>query len=62
MVERTIKNAKGESVSFTLTKSASEPNWGMVTAIDTWDGDRIIWQVRTDQPLVGGVLATAGGA
>ena len=44
-----------------MTENSNEPNWGTLTAIDTWGGGRIVWQVRTDQPLVGGVLATAGG-
>jgi alcohol dehydrogenase (cytochrome c) len=35
--------------------------WGTLTAIDTRNGGKIRWQVRTDQILVGGVLATAGG-
>jgi glucose dehydrogenase len=35
--------------------------WGTLTAIDTRNGGKIRWQVRTDQILVGGVLATASG-
>ena len=61
MIEKTFEDAQGKSASFTLTESSNEPNWGTLTAIDTWGGGRIVWQVRTDQPLVGGVLATAGG-
>jgi alcohol dehydrogenase (cytochrome c) len=34
---------------------------GTLTAIDTRDRGRIAWQVTTREPLVGGVLATAGG-
>ncbi len=34
--------------------------FGTLTAIDTRDGS-IRWQTRTEVPLVGGVLATAGG-
>ena len=32
-----------------------------LTALDLRLGGRISWQVRTDEPLIGGVLATAGG-
>jgi PQQ-dependent dehydrogenase (methanol/ethanol family) len=37
-----------------------EEQWGNVTAVD-YDTGRIRWQVRTAQPMIGGVLATAGG-
>jgi glucose dehydrogenase len=34
---------------------------GTLTAIDTRNHGKIVWQVKTREPLVGGVLATAGG-
>ena len=34
---------------------------GTLTAIDTRNRGKIVWQVKTREPLVGGVLATAGG-
>ncbi|PHQ24718.1 quinonprotein alcohol dehydrogenase [Marinobacter guineae] len=37
-----------------------EQQWGNVTAVD-YDTGKISWQVRTAQPMIGGVLATAGG-
>ncbi|AZQ69595.1 quinonprotein alcohol dehydrogenase [Silicimonas algicola] len=37
-----------------------EEQWGNVTAVDYDTGD-IAWQVRTEQPMIGGILATAGG-
>ncbi len=37
-----------------------EEQWGNVTAVDYDTGD-IKWQVRTAQPMIGGILATAGG-
>ncbi len=37
-----------------------EEQWGNVTAVD-YDTGKIRWQVRTEQPMIGGVLATAGG-
>lgn len=45
---------------YTMTRPTEEPRWGTLTAIDARSG-RIRWQKKTDQPLVGGVLATAGG-
>ena len=37
-----------------------EAQWGSVTAVDVNTG-HIRWQVKTPEPMVGGVLATAGG-
>jgi len=38
----------------------TEAQWGNVTAVDYTTGS-IRWQVKTEQPMIGGVLATAGG-
>ena len=38
-----------------------EPSWGTLSAVDTRNGGKLKWQVRTDGPLIGGVLATGGG-
>jgi alcohol dehydrogenase (cytochrome c) len=35
--------------------------WGTLTALDMAKAGRVLWQVKTPQPLVGGTLATAGG-
>ncbi len=37
-----------------------EEQWGNITAVD-YDTGRIAWQVKTEQPMIGGILATAGG-
>jgi alcohol dehydrogenase (cytochrome c) len=37
----------------------TEEQWGNVTAVD-YDTGKIRWQVRTQQPMIGGALATAG--
>ncbi|MDX1528380.1 MAG: PQQ-binding-like beta-propeller repeat protein, partial [Gammaproteobacteria bacterium] len=34
--------------------------WGNVTAVN-YDTGKIRWKVKTQQPMIGGVLATAGG-
>jgi PQQ-dependent dehydrogenase (methanol/ethanol family) len=38
----------------------TEEQWGNVTAVD-YDTGKIRWQAKTEQPMIGGVLATAGG-
>jgi len=38
---------------------AGEEQWGNVTAVNV-DTGKISWQVKTEQPMIGGVLATAG--
>ena len=38
----------------------TEEQWGNVTAVDYHTG-KIRWQVKTAQPMIGGILATAGG-
>ena len=37
-----------------------EEQWGNITAVD-YNSGKIRWQVKTAQPMIGGVLATAGG-
>jgi alcohol dehydrogenase (cytochrome c) len=38
----------------------AEEQWGNVTAVD-YNTGKIRWQVKTAQPMIGGILATAGG-
>jgi alcohol dehydrogenase (cytochrome c) len=38
----------------------AEEQWGNVTAVD-YNTGKIRWQVKTPQPMIGGILATAGG-
>lgn len=37
-----------------------EEQWGNITAMDYHTG-KIRWKVKTEQPMIGGILATAGG-
>ncbi|MEA2964163.1 MAG: hypothetical protein QOI46_4261, partial [Alphaproteobacteria bacterium] len=37
-----------------------EEQWGNITAVD-YNTGKIRWQAKTPQPMIGGVLATAGG-
>lgn len=48
------------AVHYTLLEPVNGPRWGTLSAIDTRDNGRIRWQVKTAEPLLGGVLATAG--
>jgi len=34
--------------------------WGNITAVD-YNTGKIKWKVKTDQPMIGGIIATAGG-
>ncbi len=38
----------------------SEEQWGNVTAVN-YNTGKIAWKVKTEQPMIGGILATAGG-
>jgi glucose dehydrogenase len=49
------------AVTYYTFEPAKGPSWGTLTAIDLNNGGRIAWQQKTPEPLVGGVLATAGG-
>jgi glucose dehydrogenase len=48
------------ALSYTALEPVEGPRWGTLSAIDTRERGRIRWQVKTPDPLVGGVLATAG--
>ena len=45
----------------TLATVPPDQAYGLLTAIDLKNGGKIIWQTKTKEALVGGVLATAGG-
>ena len=49
------------AVRYSSLEPIDEPNWGTLSAISTREHGRIRWQQKTEQPMVGGVLATAGG-
>jgi glucose dehydrogenase len=63
-VKYTLHNTPAEGDKPAIRYSALEPldeaRWGLLSAIDVSTG-KIRWQQRTPDPLVGGVLATAGG-
>jgi len=46
---------------YSMLEMLDGPRWGVLSAIDTRSGGKLAWQTRTDDILVGGVMATAGG-
>ncbi len=58
---QTAKTPSGAPLQYTeATPAETAPKWGTLSAIDPQTG-ALRWQQKTAQPLVGGVLATAGG-
>ncbi len=57
---REARRPDGSVLQYASTQNTGEA-WGTLTALDLGAGGRLRWQVRTEEPLVGGVLATAGG-
>lgn len=56
-----ISSADGKTaIRYTSSEPIDEEKWGLLSAIDLHSG-QVAWQLKTPQPLVGGVLATAGG-
>lgn len=49
------------AVTYYTFEPARGPSWGTLSAIDLNAKGKILWQQKTAEPLVGGVLATAGG-
>jgi PQQ-dependent dehydrogenase (methanol/ethanol family) len=58
-VAHSAKRPDGSVLEYASTQNAAE-SWGTLSAIDLDATGRIAWQVKTDEPLIGGVLATAG--
>ena len=59
-VARQAPRPDGSVLDYASTQNTDEA-WGTLSALDLGAVGRLRWQVRTDEPLVGGVLATAGG-
>jgi len=49
------------AVPYAVMEPSKEPYWGTLTALDLTTKGKMLWQVKTSEPLVGGTLATAGG-
>ncbi len=50
----------GSVTQYASTQNTDEA-WGTLSALDLGNGGKLKWQVKTEEPLIGGVLATAGG-
>jgi glucose dehydrogenase len=57
--ETAAKDGK-PAIHYVSSELSDEPRWGLLSAIDLASG-KISWQHKTEQPLIGGILATAGG-
>lgn len=62
LFEKTITDqTTGQPVTFMLTDYDDDgAQWGTLTALSTRTQGSLKWQIKTETPLVGGVLATAG--
>jgi len=60
-VHEIAATADKPALRYSSLEPINEPNWGTLTAISTRENGRIRWQTKTAKPMVGGVLATAGG-
>ena len=47
------------AIRYAASEPTKDPRWGLLSSIDLISG-KINWQNKTAQPLIGGVLATAG--
>ncbi len=59
-VAHEAQRSDGSILQYASTQNTDEAG-GTLTALDLGALGRLRWQVKTDEPLVGGVLATAGG-
>ncbi|MDZ4863547.1 MAG: PQQ-binding-like beta-propeller repeat protein [Gemmatimonadota bacterium] len=59
-ISHEVTRPDGTMLQYASTQNTTEA-WGTLTALDLGAGGRISWQVKTEEPLIGGVLATAGG-
>lgn len=48
------------AIRYASSELTDEARWGLLSSIDLSNG-KIQWQKKMEQPLIGGVLATAGG-
>lgn len=48
------------AIRYASSEPTKDPRWGTLSSIDLATG-KLKWQVKTSQPLMGGILATRGG-
>lgn len=59
LVEEPAKNGL-PAIRYASSEPTKDPRWGVLSAIDLSTG-KMHWQVKTEQPLTGGLLATSSG-
>ena len=59
LVEEPAKNGL-PAIRYASSEPTKDPRWGVLSAIDLSTG-KMHWQVKTEQPLTGGLLATRSG-
>ncbi len=59
LVDEPAKEGK-PAIRYASSEPTKDPRWGLLSGINLQNG-KIQWQVKTAQPLMGGVLATASG-
>lgn len=59
LVEEPAKNG-APAIRYASSEPTKDPRWGVISAIDLASG-KMRWQVKTEQPLMGGLLATNSG-
>ena len=57
LVEEPAKNG-APAIRYASSEPTKDPRWGVLSAIDLTSG-KMRWQVKTEQPLMGGLLATS---
>ncbi len=60
-LETTPAKDGNQEVRYSAFEPAKEPQYGLLSAIDLKNQGKIVWQRKTDEILIGGVLATKGG-
>ena len=59
-IKYTLHEKSGTTVTrYTSSEPTADKQWGLLSAIDLSNG-KLIWQHKTEQPLLGGTLATKG--
>jgi glucose dehydrogenase len=59
LVEEPAEGGK-PAIRYASSEPTKDPRWGVISAINLATG-KMKWQVKTEQPLMGGLLATKGG-
>jgi PQQ-dependent dehydrogenase (methanol/ethanol family) len=59
LVEEPAKNGL-PAIRYASSEPTKDPRWGVLSAVNLTTG-KMHWQVKTDQPLTGGLLATRSG-